>query len=86
MTRHLNAQCKQDPRGGLCCFWCSNKTWTPLIGTYGALKIIKNGIGLRKLWPPKVEGVKNSKEQTTECYKGQFLNTQKIPCMLFYYY
>jgi hypothetical protein len=28
----------------------------------GALKIIKNEIKMRKLWPPKVEGVKNSKK------------------------
>jgi len=27
-----------------------------------ALKIIENGIKLRKLWSPKVEGVKNSKK------------------------
>jgi hypothetical protein len=26
---------------------------------------------------PQVEGVKNLKKQTTKCYKGLFLNTQK---------
>jgi hypothetical protein len=35
-----------------------------------ALKIVKNGIELRKLWLLKVEGVENSKKQTTKCYKG----------------
>jgi hypothetical protein len=33
---------------------------------------------------PKVRGVKNSKKQTIEHYKGEFLNTQKAPCMFFF--
>jgi hypothetical protein len=37
---------------------------------------------MRKLWPPKVKGVKNSKK-TIEHYKGQFLNTHKVPFMFF---
>jgi hypothetical protein len=32
---------------------------------------------MRKLWPPKVKGIMNSKKQTTKHYKGQFANTQK---------
>jgi hypothetical protein len=36
---------------------------------------------MRKLWSPKVKGVRNSKK-TIEDYKGWFLNTQKIPFML----
>jgi hypothetical protein len=32
---------------------------------------------MRKLWPPKVKGAKNSKKQITEHYKGQFSNTSK---------
>jgi hypothetical protein len=35
---------------------------------------------------PKVKGVKNSQKQTTEHYKGWFLNTQKIHYMLLYNY
>ncbi len=34
----------------------SNKTWTPPIGTLSALQIVKNGIELKKLHSPKVEG------------------------------
>jgi len=45
------------------CFWSPNKNWTPFIGTFFSLKIIENGIKLRKLWCPKVEGVKNSKKK-----------------------
>jgi hypothetical protein len=37
---------------------------------------------MRMLWPPKVNGVKNSKKQTIEHYQSQFLNTKKIPCTL----
>jgi hypothetical protein len=59
--------------------FCIQKKLEPLLLAHiGALKIIKNEIKLRKLWPPKVEGVKNSKKQTTKCYKGWFLNTQKL--------
>jgi hypothetical protein len=39
---------------------------------------------MRKLWSPKVKGVKNSQKKTIEHYKGQFLNTQKVPFMLFF--
>jgi len=30
----------------------------PLLGTYDTLTNIKNGLKMRKLWPPKVKGVK----------------------------
>jgi hypothetical protein len=54
------------------------------VGTFDALKIIKKkeGIELRKLSPPKIEGVKNFKKQNIKPYKGRFLTTQNIPCML----
>jgi hypothetical protein len=42
---------------------------------------MKNGIELRKLLPPKVKRSRTQK-QTIKPYKGWFLNTQKIPCML----
>jgi hypothetical protein len=29
VTKHLSAQGRPNPKGGLCCFWCPNKTWTP---------------------------------------------------------
>jgi len=64
VTEHLSAQGRPDTRGGLCCFWCPNNTRTPPIDASGVLKIIKNRIELRKLWPPQIEGVKNSKTKT----------------------
>jgi len=70
MSDRLSAQGRLDPRGGLHCFWYPNKTWAPSIGASGALKIIKNGLELRKLWSLKVKGVKNSKKQTTEHFKA----------------
>jgi len=36
---------------------------TPSIRASRALRIIRNGIKLRKLWPPKVEGVKTPKNK-----------------------
>jgi len=63
VIEHLSTQGKLDPRGGLCCFWCPNKTLTPPIGAFGALKIhlkvfdalkiVKNRLQLRKLQTPK---------------------------------
>jgi hypothetical protein len=40
-TIRLNVQNKLDPRGGLQCFLCLNKTLTPPIDAFGALKISK---------------------------------------------
>jgi hypothetical protein len=76
-----------DPRGQLHCFWCLKTNSTPPINTSSALKIVKNKIELRKLWPLKVEGSRTQKKkQTTKCYKGRFPKTHKIPCMLFFCY
>jgi len=62
MNNHLSTQGKLDPRGGSIllvfkqnlnpsywCIWCT--------------KIIKSKLKLRKLQPPKVEGIKNSKRK-----------------------
>jgi hypothetical protein len=42
VTKHLSAQGRLNPKGGLHCFWYPNKTWTPPIDAYGTLKPIKN--------------------------------------------
>jgi hypothetical protein len=73
-------------QGGLRCFLCPNKIWNSPLGTSNTLTIIENELEMRKLWPPKLKGVNNSKKQTIEHYKGCFLNTQKVPCVLFYCY
>jgi len=44
----------------------------------GHYKSSKNEIEMRKLWPPKVEKVKNSKKQTTEGTKANSQTPQKI--------
>jgi hypothetical protein len=77
VTKHLSAQGRPDPWGGLHCFWCQNKTWTSSLSASDTLTIIKNELGIRKLRPPKVKGFKNSKTQTTEHYKGWFSNTKQ---------
>ncbi len=82
ITEYLSTQGRLDPRGGLCCLWCSNKTWTPSPGACDTLTVIKNRLEMRKLQPSKVKGIKNSKKQTIEHYQNRFLNTQKISCML----
>jgi hypothetical protein len=55
----------------------------PPLGASDILIIVENGLEIRKLWPLKIKRVKNSKKKTTEHYKSRFLNTQKIPCILF---
>jgi hypothetical protein len=52
----------------------THKTWTSSLGTSNTLTIIENILEMRKLQPPKVKGVKNSKNQTTKHYKGRFSN------------
>jgi hypothetical protein len=49
-----------------------------LVGAFDALIFFKNGLEMRKLCSPKVEGVKNSKKQTTEHYKAGFLTPKKF--------
>jgi hypothetical protein len=44
----------------------------PSYGTFGALKIVKNGIELKKLWPPKIEKVKKSKKKPLNVIKVNF--------------
>jgi hypothetical protein len=61
----------------------SKQNLKPSFSASNTPRIVKNGLQLRKSWPPKVKGVKNSKKQTIENYKGQFLNTQKVPFTLF---
>jgi hypothetical protein len=56
MIEHLSAQGMSDPRGRLYCFWCLNKTWTPLISTFNTLKIIKKHIWIEKITAPQSKG------------------------------
>jgi len=46
----------------------SKQKFKPL-GASNTTRIVKNGSKMRKLWSPKVKGVKNSKK-TIENYKG----------------
>jgi hypothetical protein len=59
MSDHLSVQSRLSPKGGLHCFWCLNKTWTPPIDIFNILKITQNKLKLRKLWVSKVERVKS---------------------------
>jgi hypothetical protein len=62
VTEHLSAQGRLDSRGGLHCFWYQNQTWSPPLGASDTLIIVENGLERRKLQPPQVPGVKNSKK------------------------
>jgi hypothetical protein len=62
VTEHLSAKGRTDSREGLHCFWYPNQTWTPSLGASDTLIIVENELKMRKLQPPKVQGVKNSKK------------------------
>jgi hypothetical protein len=49
-----------------------------LLGASGALKIVKNGLELRKLELPKLEGVKNSKKTNHQTLQSLFPITQIV--------
>jgi len=86
VSEHLSIQSKPNPRGKFRCFWCPKKTWMPPLGTFDVLKIVKNGLDMKLLWPPKVEGVKNSTKTNHQTLQSRFPNIQKNPCMLFFCY
>jgi hypothetical protein len=50
-------------------FLVSEQNLNPPIDTFDRLKIVKNEGELRKLQAPKVEGVKNSKNKTSNATK-----------------
>ncbi len=58
-------------KGGIFCFWCLKQTGSPPLGASNTLRIVKNGLEMRKLWPPKVKGVKFFLKKTIEHYKGR---------------
>ncbi len=41
----------------------------PFLNTFVTLKIIKNGLEMRKLQPPKLEESRTQEKQTTQHYK-----------------
>jgi hypothetical protein len=50
MSEHLSIQGSAKPgEEGLCCFWCPNEISTLPLDTSDALKIVKNGLEMRKL-------------------------------------
>jgi hypothetical protein len=59
LTEHLSIQGRPDPRGGL----HSNVQKNSNPSSFDTLTIVENGLKMRKLWPPKVKGVKNSKNK-----------------------
>jgi len=52
VTEHLSIKGMPYPREGHRCFWCPNKTSTPPLGAFDALRTIENGLKMRKLQSP----------------------------------
>jgi hypothetical protein len=72
---------KYSSQGKVLLILVSKKNLSPPLRASNTIRIVKNGLEMRKLWSPKVKGVRNSKK-TIEHYKGRFLDTQKVPFML----
>jgi hypothetical protein len=68
-------------QGRVLSIWFPNKTWSPPLSASNTIRIVENGLEMRKLWSPKVKGVKNSKKTI----EGRFLNTQKVRFMLVFF-
>jgi len=57
VIKHLSTRGRLDPKGGALLFLISKQNLTPPpLGTSDTLIIVKNGLEMRKLWPPKVKG------------------------------
>jgi hypothetical protein len=59
VTEHLSVQGRPDPREGSAVSGVKKKNWTSPHGASDTLTIVENGLEIKKLWPPKVHGVKN---------------------------
>ncbi len=81
VTKHLSAQGKPNPKGGLYYFCCQNKSWTSPLHACDTLTIIKYELEMRKM-ASKVERVKKSKKTNHPTLQSQFSNIPKILCML----
>jgi hypothetical protein len=73
-------------KGKVPLFLVSKQNLSPSIGASQALKIAKNGIKLKKLWPPKVEGSQIQKNKPSNVIKASSQTLKKNPCMFFYCY
>jgi hypothetical protein len=82
VIERLSVQSRPDPMGGLCCFLCTNKTWTLSLDPFDTLTIVKNKLEMRKLQPPKQGGFKNSKEKPPNTTKASSQTFKKNLCML----
>ncbi len=80
VIKHLSVQGRPYPMGGLCCFWCPNKTWTPPLGASDTLTIVKNRLEMRKLQPPKVKegGWRTQKSKPSNITKADFGTLKKF--------
>jgi len=72
---------KYNNQGRVLLILVSKQNLKAPLGASNIIRIIENGLEMRKLWSFKVKGVGNSKKTIEHC-KGRFLNTQKFPFML----
>jgi hypothetical protein len=81
VSKHLSIQGRPNPRGGLCCFWCPNKTLTPPLNAFDALKIVKTGLEMRKLHCPlNIEGSRTQKDEPQNTAKPVLEHQKFLVC------
>jgi hypothetical protein len=78
VIKHLSAQGKLDPREGLHYFWCSNKTWIPLLGASDTQTILGKGLEMRKLQPPNKGGSRTQKNKPLNTTKASSQTSKKF--------
>ncbi len=64
VTEHFSAQGRLDPRGGLYCFWCPNKTSTPLFGCIWHTNNLWKRIRNEKVTAPQSKGGQELKKSS----------------------
>jgi hypothetical protein len=87
VIEHLSSHGWLDPRGGLHCLWCPNKTWTPPLGTSNTLTIIKKQIRNEKVTTPQSKRGQKLIRSNHWTIQRSIPNTQKKNhCMLLWFY
>jgi len=65
--------------GGPHFLWCPKNRWNSPLGASVTLKVGKNGLKARKLWPPEVGGLVFTKKNLDQTTHSLFPNPSKSP-------
>jgi hypothetical protein len=75
MNNHLVTQSSTKSKDDLICLWRPKRNQSIPLGASDAQKTFTNGLKMKKLWLPKMEG---SKKENAITLGSLFLNIQKV--------